>query len=65
MGFTIEEKLEAILLWVDQNRNYEFDTTFIDSMQDRISKGEELTRGQLNAIDTILAKWDIEPSDWI
>lgn len=64
-GYSIEEQLEAILLWNDNNREYNFDTSFIESMQERLGHGEELTQGQTNAIETILIKWGIEPGDWV
>lgn len=57
-NFTYDQKIAAILEWAEDNE--EFDTDFIESVQQKAAKFGGLTKGQQDAIDSIIEKFRID-----
>lgn len=51
------DKIDSILEWATENPK--FDTKFVDSIQSNIVKYNAITKKQMIAIDTIIAKFKI------
>ena len=58
MPMTAEEKIKMILEWADEEKP-EFDTGFVESLQDQLEKKDFLTDAQEEALDNIIDKWGI------
>ena len=52
-----QEKIDSILLWAEDHSN--FDTGFVDSMQDKMNLMGELTENMEDALDNIILRWKI------
>ncbi len=55
---TAEEKIKMILEWADEETP-EFDTGFVESLQDQLEKKDFLTDAQEEALGNIIDKWGI------
>jgi hypothetical protein len=55
-----QNKCEAITEWAAENPRRNFDTSFVESMYDRISDGGLLSPNQRAAIDRIISSFEIE-----
>ena len=53
-----ERKIQAIFDFGDGNEN--FDTSFVESVNEQFLKNEFLTDKQMDAIDNIIERWRIE-----
>lgn len=51
-------KLEAIMTWAEDKPD--FDTSFVESMQERYESTRGLTSNMEQAIDNIIDQWRIE-----
>lgn len=52
------ELIDRILLWANDVPN--FDTTFVETMQDSLDEYGYLTNAQFVALETIIEKWRVE-----
>ena len=57
-----ETKIAAVLKWAEENPD--FDTSFIDSLDDWLSKGRDLTDAQETALNRIIKRFRINIKDW-
>ncbi len=55
-----EDKCAAIMSWADERGDDDFDTTFVESIQEQIEKGRDLTQKQMDAIDNIIDQFRID-----
>jgi DNA polymerase III epsilon subunit-like protein len=53
-----KKKLERILAWADDHPD--FDTTFVESVLEKLEDYGTLTEAQQNAIDRIIDRWDVD-----
>jgi hypothetical protein len=53
----IDKKLALVLDYADTNAN--FDPTFVESLFNQFMNTGDLTPTQVDALDTIISKWDI------
>lgn len=54
-----EEKIDMILEWADE-KDRDFDTEFVESLQNHLDAFGYLTKAQEAALDNIIEKWGIE-----
>ena len=50
--------VEAVLDWAQDQ--VDFNTEFLESLQERLENGRELTERQREALDNIIEKWGIK-----
>ena len=50
--------VEAVLDWAQDHAD--FNTEFLESLQERLENGRELTERQREALCNIVEKWDID-----
>lgn len=56
-----EDKCKAIMSWADdRGEDQDFDTTFVESIQEQLEEGRDLSPKQMDAIDHILDQFRIE-----
>jgi hypothetical protein len=55
--YDMRAELEAILLWAEDHTD--FDTGFIEDLWEKHDKFGGLTEGQKEAVENIMAKWEI------
>lgn len=53
-----EEAIDLVLRWAETEPD--FDTSFVDSLDEFIERRGMLTEGQRSALDNIIEKWGIE-----
>lgn len=53
-----EEKIEMVLEWAEDHPN--FDTTFIESLQEALQQYDELTPAQSRGLDNIIYRFRIQ-----
>lgn len=53
-----EEKIEMVLEWAEDHPN--FDTTFIESLQEALQQYDELTPAQSKGLDNIIYRFRIK-----
>lgn len=52
------EKIEMILAWAEDHP--EFDTNFVEDMEDKLDEHGSLTERQSESLDHIISRWKIE-----
>lgn len=62
--FTYQEKTEALMNWAQEDAPETFDSEFIESLYERVEKGQFLTIKQEAAIDHIIEKFGIDVEAW-
>ncbi len=56
-GMDVEEKIEAILLWAEDNPD--FDASYVESLDIWLDDHDGLTEAQEQGLDNIIVKWRI------
>lgn len=54
-----EDKIEGILSWARDHTDVDFDTSFVEDMDDRLEEYGELTEGQDEALSNIIRSFRI------
>lgn len=62
--YEVEDKIDAIKNWADDDNNHWFDTSFVDSLADYLEEHGELTERQEDALDSIIEKNRIDVGAW-
>lgn len=57
LDMTDSEKVDLVLDWSDDHP--EFDLTFTSSVREQLDAGKQLSVGQIDSLDNIIAKWHI------
>lgn len=52
--------VDRIKNWIDEKDMTEFNTEFIDSIEDQIEKEKPISQNQLTALENICKSWRIE-----
>ena len=58
MELVAQEKIDLIKSWAEEHPD--FDTTFVDSIQEKLHKNHYLTPGQFTALDNIIERWRMD-----
>ena len=53
----MEDLIDEIIDWYENENIYDFDPTFVLEMKERLEDGQELTERQCMAIENIYEKW--------
>ncbi len=51
------EMIEQILEWATENDD--FDTSFVEDLNDKLERGMTLTDSQITALENIITRWNI------
>ncbi len=54
-----EEKIEMVLEWADE-KDRDFDTEFVESLQEFFDDNGHLTTAQMKALDNIIDRWGVK-----
>ena len=59
-GYAAGDVINAIFQWSKEDDNSEFDTSFIESLSEKLDQFGELTPRQEQALTNIVEKWEID-----
>ena len=63
--FTVEDKINAAIAWADLDAPAHFDSSFLESLADKLEKWGSLSPAQESALDNIIASFRIDVSDYL